>query len=57
MFWGALEEEPNGLSVPELLPASTSKQRRVDKTIALLSLEAPAPIAKQGTKWQLRQPR
>jgi ATP-dependent DNA helicase RecQ len=25
----------------------------VDKTIALLSLEAPAPIAKQGTKWQL----
>jgi ATP-dependent DNA helicase RecQ len=26
---------------------------RIDKTIALLSLEAPAPIAKQGSKWQL----
>ena len=26
---------------------------RIEKTIALLSLEAPAPIAKQGTKWQL----
>jgi len=26
---------------------------RVDQPIALLSLEAPAPIAKQGTKWQL----
>lgn len=26
---------------------------RIEKTIALLSLESPAPIAKQGTKWQL----
>src|SRR6266542_234359 len=26
---------------------------RIDKTIALLSLESPAPIAKQGPKWQL----
>ncbi|MET0329867.1 MAG: RecQ family ATP-dependent DNA helicase [Dyella sp.] len=50
---GALEEEPNGLSVPELLARLNLSKSRVEKTIALLSLEAPAPIAKQGTKWQL----
>ena len=50
---GALEEEENGLSVPEILSRVNLSKGRVDKTIALLSLEAPAPIAKQGTKWQL----
>ncbi|WP_321784450.1 RecQ family ATP-dependent DNA helicase [Burkholderia pyrrocinia] len=50
---GALEDEPNGLSVPELLSRVNLSKGRVDKTIALLSLEAPAPIAKQGSKWQL----
>ena len=50
---GALEEEEDGLSVPELLSRVNLSKGRVDKTIALLSLEAPAPIAKQGTKWQL----
>jgi ATP-dependent DNA helicase RecQ len=50
---GALEDDPNGLSVPELLSRVNLSKGRVDKTIALLSLEAPAPIAKQGSKWQL----
>ncbi|MFL9959561.1 RecQ family ATP-dependent DNA helicase [Paraburkholderia sediminicola] len=50
---GALEKEPNGLSVPELLSRVNLSKGRVEKTIALLSLESPAPIAKQGTKWQL----
>lgn len=49
----ALEDEPNGLSVPELLSRVNLSKGRVDKTISLLSLEAPAPIAKQGSKWQL----
>ena len=49
----ALEDEENGLSVPELLSRVNLSKGRVDKTITLLSLEAPAPIAKQGTKWQL----
>ena len=49
----ALEDEPNGLSVPELLSRVNLRKGRVEKTIALLSLEAPAPIAKQGSKWQL----
>jgi len=49
----ALEDEPKGLSVPELLNRINLSKGRVDKTIALLSLESPAPIAKHGSKWQL----
>lgn len=50
---GALELEANGLSVPEMLVRINLSKGRIEKTIALLSLESPAPIAKQGTKWQL----
>lgn len=50
---GALEEAPYGLSVPELLGRINLSKGRIEKAIALLSLEAPAPIAKQGSKWQL----
>ncbi len=49
----ALEAESSGLSVPELLGKVNISKGRIEKTIALLSLESPAPIAKQGTKWQL----
>lgn len=49
----ALEEEPNGLSVPDLLSRVNLSKGRIEKTIALLSLESPAPLAKQGSKWQL----
>jgi ATP-dependent DNA helicase RecQ len=49
----ALEAEPDGLSVPGLLSRVNLSRGRVDKTILLLSLELPAPIAKQGTEWQL----
>jgi ATP-dependent DNA helicase RecQ len=50
---GALEQEHNGLSIPELLSRVNLSKGRIEKTIALLSLESPAPIAKEGTKWQL----
>ncbi len=49
----ALEGDPRGLSVPDLLARLNLSKGRIEKTIALLSLESPAPIAKQGTKWQL----
>lgn len=49
----ALEKEPGGLSVPELLGRINLSKGRIEKAIALLSLEAPAPIARQGTRWQL----
>lgn len=50
---GALETNPSGLSVPELLEEVNISKGRIDKTIELLALESPAPLAKQGTKWQL----
>lgn len=49
----ALEAERDGLSLPKLLSCVNLSKGRIEKTIALLSLEAPSPIAKQGTKWQL----
>ena len=49
----ALEDEPRGLSIPDLLGRVNLSKGRVEKTIALLSLEAPAPIARQGSRWQL----
>ena len=49
----ALEAVPAGLSVPDLLGRVNLSSGRIEKTMALLSLESPAPIARQGTKWQL----
>lgn len=49
----ALEAEPEGLSVPGLLARLNINKGRVKKTIDLLALESPAPIAKDGSKWQL----
>lgn len=49
----ALEDASQGLSVPELLARLNISNGRVKKTIDLLSLESPAPIAKQGSRWQL----
>ena len=48
-----LEKAPDGLSVPELMRRVNISNGRITKTIDLLSLESPAPIAKQGAKWQL----
>jgi ATP-dependent DNA helicase RecQ len=49
----ALERAPQGLSLPELLGELNVSFGRIQKTIDLLSLESPAPLAKQGKKWQL----
>ncbi len=53
LIMGALEDEPEGLTVPQLLHRVNVSQRRIEQTIKLLSLESPAPIAKVGSKWQL----
>ncbi len=50
---GALNEAVDGLSIPELMTCVNMGKGRIEKTITALSLESPAPIAKQGTKWQL----
>ena len=49
----ALEEAPDGLSLPALLGEVNVSKGRIEKTIQLLSLESPAPIVKDGSKWQL----
>lgn len=49
----ALELAHDGLSVPELLSRVNLSKGRIEKTMALLSLESPAPIARQDAKWQL----
>ena len=49
----ALDAAPNGLSVPALLGEVNVSKGRIEKTIELLSLESPAPIVKEGSKWQL----
>jgi ATP-dependent DNA helicase RecQ len=49
----ALNSEPHGLSVPELMAKVNLSKSRIEKTIELLSLESPAPVVKQGSKWQL----
>jgi ATP-dependent DNA helicase RecQ len=48
-----LEAAPEGLSVPDLLGRVNLGRGRIEKTLSLLSLESPSPIAKQGTRWQL----
>ena len=49
----ALEAAPDGLSIPNLRGVVNISSGRIEKTIQLLSLESPAPIAKEGTRWQL----
>jgi len=49
----ALEQAPGGLTVPELMAQVNLSKGRIEKTIDLLSLESPAPVAKQASKWQL----
>ncbi len=48
-----LEETVSGLSIYGLMERLYVRKDRIEKTIALLSLESPAPIVKQDTKWLL----
>jgi ATP-dependent DNA helicase RecQ len=49
----ALEDEKDGLSLYELLSRVNISMGRLQQTIQLLSLESPAPLVKQESKWQL----
>ena len=49
----ALEASPEGLSVRGIEAAVNVSHGRILKTLQLLSLESPAPVAKQDGKWQL----
>ncbi len=51
----ALGQDPDGLTIQELMYRVNQSRGRIDKAIKLLSLESPAPIAvaPDGKKWQL----
>ncbi len=49
----ALESAPEGLSIHQLAASVNLSYARIQKTLDLMSLEFPSPIAKEGTKWQL----
>ena len=49
----ALESTDDGLTVNELMDQVNVSKGRIDKALLLMSLESPAPIAKEGTKWKL----
>lgn len=49
----ALSEESAGLSLPQLCNALNIRNNRIDKALQLMSLESPAPITKEKTKWVL----
>ena len=47
----ALNQADNGLSVPQLEQEINLSRRQIDKVLKLLSLESPAPVTKQSSKW------
>ena len=49
----ALESKPDGLSVRRIQEHVNVSFGRIDKALQLLSLESPAPVVKEGPKWQL----
>lgn len=49
----ALRAAVAGLSINELMNQVNISRGRIDKALQLLSLESPAPIVKQGSKWTL----
>ena len=49
----ALEQEPAGMTVSQLLDVKNIKEKRIKDTLKLLSIESPAPVVKEGSKWQL----
>ena len=49
----ALETEPEGLRIRQIEAKANVSNSRIAKIVQLLSLESPAPLARQDGKWQL----
>ena len=47
----ALNQANNGLSVPQLEQELNLSRGQIEKVLKLLSLESPAPVSKQSSKW------
>jgi len=50
---GELSSSRTGLSVPQLIGQLNLREDRVNKVVKMLSLEAPAPVVKDGPKWRV----
>ncbi len=50
---GALEAAPKGLSRPRLLERVNIRSGRFDGLMKVLALESPAPVVREGARWQL----
>ncbi|MUG92402.1 RecQ family ATP-dependent DNA helicase [Scytonema sp. UIC 10036] len=46
-----LNQADNGLSVPQIEQQLNLSKSQIDKVLKLLSLESPAPVIKQDSKW------
>jgi ATP-dependent DNA helicase RecQ len=53
LILGTLEASPDGLSIADLQDRVNLAQGRIDKVVSLLSLESPAAVVKQGSRWTL----
>jgi ATP-dependent DNA helicase RecQ len=53
LLLAALRSATAALSVNELLSRANIRRGRIEKALQLLSLESPAPVVKQGSKWIL----
>lgn len=49
----ALEQEPAGMTVSDLMGVINISYGRINHVLRLLSIESPAPVVKEGNKWQL----
>ena len=49
----ALAESPQGLTLSEIAAEVNVRWSRIEQAVKLLSLEAPAPLARQGGRWRL----
>lgn len=49
----ALDAEPGGLSTRQIQARANVSFGSIEKALQLLSLESPAPVVKDGPKWQL----
>ena len=49
----ALEAAPDGLTEAQILAQVNIRQGRLKQLLKILSLEAPAPVVKEGSRWQL----
>lgn len=49
----ALAQAPGGLTLSEIASAVNIHHNRIERATELLSLEAPPPIVRQGSRWRL----